>query len=134
MEVNIFLNKINLIHITFLIKLLIVSEKGLELAERLSSIFYQNNFEALKNLNIDEFEKYCDKEMLSKLLLTPGITVVEAAVKAGVFPTEGMLRISLFFMCMICIFFINFSRCSQHDILRSFFNKHGKSKKSSRSY
>lgn len=74
-------------------EIVFVVEKGLEMAQKLSSILYENNFEAFKSLDIDQFEKLCDKDMLSKLHLKPGITVVEAAVKAGVFPTESMQKI-----------------------------------------
>ena len=65
-----------------------VSEKGLEHAKKLSSIFYEQNMEEFKNFNVEEHEHLFHKGMYAKLLLQPGITVSEAAVKAGCFLSE----------------------------------------------
>lgn len=70
------------------VTLLIHGEKGLAHAKTLSSIFYEKDMEEFKALNIEECEHLFDKGMLAKLLLQPGITIVEAAVRAGCFPSE----------------------------------------------
>lgn len=77
---------------------------GLQQAENVTAALYENNLEHLKKLEPLDLQSVFEGATFTELLLEPGTTILEAAVKAGCFKT----KCTLFCFCFCFVDFILF--------------------------
>lgn len=77
------------ISITIIIFLLFFVETGLQEALLATSSLYDNNIETLSKLNINDILKIFKGATIVELMLEPGITVLQMAMKAKCFLTDS---------------------------------------------
>lgn len=69
--------------------ILIHGEEGLRMAEMISQALYSGDFHALGDLDPKDLPQIFEGASYKELLLEPGLTVLEIAMKANLFATES---------------------------------------------
>lgn len=67
----------------------------MEQAENATAALYDNNLEHLKNLELIDLQNIFEGATFAELLLEPGTTILEAAIRAGCFKNESKLNVLL---------------------------------------
>lgn len=66
-----------------------LAEESLRQAEEISSILYKKNVEVLMKLSPDDFSTVFEGAEVVPLMMKPGTTILELAMGAKCFETEG---------------------------------------------
>lgn len=93
-------------------------ESGLERAESISAALYKGSVEALGNLSQREVKDSFGGATLCDIFQEPGMTVLDAAMKANCFPTESKQTWLLIFQYLI--YFVMFRGCHSNNNGRRF--------------